>query len=1019
MEKDMSLHEQEEGQKTRSIDNSQSERDRMRSEQERVDMSNAVSASLAEYHGGPDTTQLDWRASSASQISTYHRQCSQLAILKATGGNPGDPELVKDTVVENQGNVSDLAAPASKTTLPPTVFPREADPPQGQSTPPANEPSQDGSPEQTTSTEADTSDSKKRSSTAVENMENRMKAILKLLESQLPQIYHDDGDTLVYVDPAPQQPEFEDETYEYYTRRCALPSRMFSRSFLRLGSAYFKKAFGSSAQFRVLRRRHLVNNLPPGIKYVIDLSPPSEGDDAVYLATELSCSPSVRRWYRGRDRWKIAPTLICAPEEWMPYVDTQDSQLEKRRHYQEIDQCHEYIHDKQLRLDRISSSEISLPPDLSPVRHRSAIERILLAIDGQDPRLNSAPIMWTTAALAKYFDISGKPDDPLVDYVVRWLRASPNSLFIEAVPEETLKIADSFCNEALCRESFAILVGEQALEVECGKRGGTFENIGVKNRTIFGRNKGDIHEAYQTRIEYARAAFIERVRGEFRDLLQAEWVENLPEISTFTRDGSAELQEKVSTFIDLVKQWVRGWLYQRLSTGLNYDGPGSDFDEYLFPVNSYELTWNLLQPSERVFCRAFWASIRRGSLDGEVNSSGYDPDWRPKRLRQDPVTDQELVGLGSIRRVTKSELVDALIEYNRLLKDTRATLPYRHRSTTNLETDVYLTPRHAEALPEPQLYRPDFTCRTSDTRKDSWDRQYEPPSPPTPELSFLDNWGLVELFRQAADYIKGVSDRMLAYPGSNEGLEVELTNTLVCLLDSETKYLPLWANGNDDGSGGVFDPDVPLADHGFTDAGPRVHTGDSRASSASDFTEVGESNHSSRHTSTMVNDGFSDTLDRRRVYAASDAANSVGNDDDLWRAIRESKQVAASEAGFTSESGTGTILESSDHISRAETVDDRTRAAAEEVHRLEIAQQKDEEEEEVVVELGRIPAEAKGKGRERPVQEVDGDDDDMLDLEDMEENDSFDDQADMMTDSDEEGPEKALGDSDDEEMVMV
>ena len=985
------------------------EQQRMRDEQERDDMLNAVRASLAEYHGGPDTAQLDFRASSASQISTYHRQCSQLAILNATKENFRNQRAGEENSTEDQSKAPDLAAPVSEAPSSLAMSPRITDAASSrQSKPPA-----DGHPGNDTRTEADPPSPQRRSPTALDTMENRMKAMSELLEFQLPHVYHDDGDTLVFIDPAPQQPELDDVTYEYYSRHYAQPSRMFSHSFLRLDSAYFEKAFGATAQYRILRRRHLANNLPPGIKYVIDLSPPSEGDDAVYLATELSCSHSVRRWYRGRDRWKIAATLICAPEEWMPYIDTEDSQLERQRHHREISECCDPILDRSLRLGHILSSKISLPPDLSPLRHRSAIERILLAIDGQDPRLNSAPTMWTTAALAKYFDISGKPHDPLVDYVVRWLRASPNSLFVEAVPEESLKIADSFCNEALCRESFAILVGEQALEVECGKRQGDCERLVSKTRTVFGRNKGDIHEAYQTRIEYARAAFIERVRGEFRDLLQAEWVENLPEFSMLTCEGSAELPEEVSTFIYLVKHWIRGWLYQQLCTNLNYGGSQSTFDEYLFPVNGYQVIWNKLLPSERIFCRTFWISICQGSLDGDTNMFGCSPSWRTKQPWQDHATYQDLIGGGLMGKVRKSDLVDALIRYNTVLRGSRPALPFRSRPASNLGSNASTVSRHPENLPETEIHRPDVIVRGFVPRSDSWDFQYDPPAS-VPNVSNTENWGLVELFKQVTEYIKGVSNRMLAYPGSNEGLDVELTNTLVCLQDSEAKYLPLWANGNDDGSGGVFDPEVPLADHGFTGAGPRVHTGTSSASSTSDFTEVGESKRSSHHTSTVVNDGFSDTLDRHRVYSANEATSSADSDEDLWQAIRESKQsAAASEAGLTSESGTGTAIEPSDYMSQTEIEDAHTRAAVEEIHKLEIAQEREELQQ-------RIPTEAKGKGREVPARQGNNEDcdDDMLELEEMEEYDGFDDEIEMV-DSDNQGTERASGDSSDDDMVMV
>ena len=64
-----------------------------------------------------------------------------------------------------------------------------------------------------------------------------------------------------------------------------------------------------------------------------------------------------------------------------------------------------------------------------------------------------------------------------------------------------------------------------------------------------------------------------------------------------------------------------------------------------------------------------------------------------------------------------------------------------------------------------------------------------------------------------------------------------VTDTLTCLTDSETKYLPLWAGGNDDGSGGVFtDQGIPdLEAGGFYTPGPAMHTESTVPSATSSF----------------------------------------------------------------------------------------------------------------------------------------------------------------------------------------
>ncbi|KAF7865552.1 uncharacterized protein EAF02_009975 [Botrytis sinoallii] len=58
-------------------------------------------------------------------------------------------------------------------------------------------------------------------------------------------------------------------------------------------------------------------------------------------------------------------------------------------------------------------------------------------------------------------------------------------------------------------------------------------------------------------------------------------------------------------------------------------------------------------------------------------------------------------------------------------------------------------------------------------------------------------------------YTDHICHSMLSKPDGSENNM--LTDTLLCLTDKEWQYLPLWAGGNDDGSGGVTSADVPPA----------------------------------------------------------------------------------------------------------------------------------------------------------------------------------------------------------------
>jgi len=66
-------------------------------------------------------------------------------------------------------------------------------------------------------------------------------------------------------------------------------------------------------------------------------------------------------------------------------------------------------------------------------------------------------------------------------------------------------------------------------------------------------------------------------------------------------------------------------------------------------------------------------------------------------------------------------------------------------------------------------------------------------------------------------------------------IQHEVTDILSCLTYNEYQYLPLWADGNDDGTGGVFtDHIIPsMGAGGFSAPGPSVHTGSTTSTSNS------------------------------------------------------------------------------------------------------------------------------------------------------------------------------------------
>ncbi|KAL8779136.1 MAG: hypothetical protein Q9203_001176 [Teloschistes exilis] len=120
--------------------------------------------------------------------------------------------------------------------------------------------------------------------------------------------------------------------------------------------------------------------------------------------TQFSCVEGVPYWSEAQSRLDVARILIAGEDEsTVPLIPG------------------------------------TTPPELFTIHHRSSIERVLAALRGMDPKLDSA-------------------------ILVRWLRAPPNSWFIEVLPEVALKMRDGLQYHKLIRDSFAVLTGERALD---------------------------------------------------------------------------------------------------------------------------------------------------------------------------------------------------------------------------------------------------------------------------------------------------------------------------------------------------------------------------------------------------------------------------------------------------------------------------------------------------------------------------------------------------------------------------
>ena len=623
----------------------------------------------------------------------------------------------------------------------------------------------------------------------------------------VPPVNDPDGDTYIYIDPPPKQPEQDCTSYSIYRSQAELPMVMKSLTLLSLNSSIISKAMGPTEQHRVMRRRGLVGRLPSHIKFVIDLTPATEGDNAAHLLSELYCPDGVRKWFIAAKLWNISKTLIGGQDECAVKISNSDHSSES------LDDKIKQVSDPDEKAQRSIKHEeesMELPLEYSPIRHRSAIVRVLHIVSGTHPKLDSAVKVWTVCVVAASLEISS-PD--FLGYIFSWIYNEKNSYILEVLPEASLRMAHMLNSYNMCRDAFAILVGEEALESIIRER------LGPSPKTILGRKKEDLtSESYLTRLQYASKAFIERVTAEFTRIVGMDWLDNLPEfkklsytfpVNPTTKNLDAYEAARTALSITL-KRYICGGVYRLLCVDWDLDLDKLRYWDYirtnpLFPRKDFREVWNLLKPRERMLTRSFWHLLAARPV-----SSG------PTNLSATSVSDNFIP-------VDQPSSAEQQMRNNWLFEEVK------YEQLTRLERKL----EFLRTVADPQhLSRP-----------------MEEPS-----NDHSNAFDLSQLLQEAENYLTAAAKHMLS--NTDKTLHsIEILDTLGCLTDSEWKYLPLWAGGCDDESGGVYDEDIPIASSSFSHPGPNIHIGPNSTPGSSEFDFInGPATHNTSTATNVVSD---------------------------------------------------------------------------------------------------------------------------------------------------------------------
>jgi hypothetical protein len=501
-----------------------------------------------------------------------------------------------------------------------------------------------------------------------------------------------DGDTLIYIGPPPQtMSKSQTWDYAYNQTHFSPPHRVHSSKFLGLNSKRFHDHFGprSIRTERRLRKEGILSRISTeGIKYFVDLRPPTEDEEAVVLLTSLTCTKGVLTWHTARDKYGLAPMLVEGQDDssliqtdsYLPVDPPADEKEPKDGEFtnsektsnankaswdkekaggQEVAQeeglneSDKEENDPGLQIAIASSLHLSaknpnspkgptkesltttstppgkavaILPEYSPLRHRSAIERLVQTMENADPKLDSAPKVWTFFAVAKYFDCASH--ERISGWITKWLLSYPNCNFIQSNPEVALRIGLGTQSENITKDAFSILAGEKSLLNVLGESYPAALSPLVQS--VHGRKLELLDDDERNRIDHAAASLVRRIRQRFDELVGEEmaW---LHESSYYRKIFSLETRspeeaDVVNQLSGKIKQFVRGriiWVLCR-----SYDADFGDFEQSLENVRTFypgtketfRETYNQLNERERIFTRFFWTALNQESLDdGAVN----------------------------------------------------------------------------------------------------------------------------------------------------------------------------------------------------------------------------------------------------------------------------------------------------------------------------------------------------------------------------------------------------------------
>ncbi|KIW60522.1 hypothetical protein PV05_00734 [Exophiala xenobiotica] len=437
-----------------------------------------------------------------------------------------------------------------------------------------------------------------------------------------------DGDTAIYIGPPPaKEPGLSNWQYSSickhfdqihvvqssHLKRMPQTSRFTADDLLGPRSIRSEKSLRRLGVLNMAEIRHNGR-----FKYYINLRLPTEGEEAVEAITKLSCTNGVLTWHQSRHKYDLPILSVCGHDArerrhelfGLEPTSTTSSVPDAQATSQDDDS---QGRSGKVAMEKEQVPEFKEPPapigqHYSQLRHCSAIERLLHAICGNDPKLDSAPKLWTFFAVAQEFGCA--EHERISGWITAWIYNDTNINFIQNNPEVAYRIGMGIKSPDLVRDSFSILVGERALlYASSQQQPGSFPSN--FKRSLHGREFEALDDDDLNRIGAAASSLVGRIRDEVRLLCQdLSWLRKSEEYAAL--DAILPYNPTEAEHLKAAKHIVKD--YARTVIGYVLCQAQGLFTE-LEPNQTYVDVYDGLKLPVRLFTKTFWLTLAQADYE--------------------------------------------------------------------------------------------------------------------------------------------------------------------------------------------------------------------------------------------------------------------------------------------------------------------------------------------------------------------------------------------------------------------